>query len=578
MVLSMTTASLHWTLVSMILAYAVLLLLPVRCGSSPPFEDTEWLQQYLWDFVQDSNHDLHQILPPRASPNHVQEQNARMGSADPYHAPTFQPFTTPSVPLHPPPNQAQIHSALGISHPASLSDSVLVSSRATDHHSSGYVEPSTGAWAARYSPSMHSQFDPLASRSEFDTTPELGSDQHVNNNVHPTSQQDTSSEEQTSSGSSYEALPDVYVDPRLYSDILYRTVYHPDLSVDEFIANLLSRPYDGGQTNHKTAQVQRIDPLVSSTDPDSVAINTFWHKKSAKMMLMPHPTGPKRLLVSYVRTSWFLAYGNGPGYVGVWQLGEPQLLSAFDSQRPLTSLFLHGFYSARVAQYRNLGEQPEHAGSYWITVRRSLKMPTLGMKLRIIGMSDEEIQRVDDKIQGEERWVNPTVLEGSASNPSQYDANALLSTYPVDQAFHIYSYKETPEVFDLVRKLHEEAGLPETAFAPIELTEDEMYQLGEKMGQAFRSRRQVKIWTLDTGETYMLAYHQTLAWLKQHTRQVLSIWKFGRTMISGHRVAARELDAIGLFHISLNSWRKLNERNIPGLRDSHFHFAQRHLP
>ncbi|GAC97016.1 hypothetical protein PHSY_004600 [Pseudozyma hubeiensis SY62] len=573
-----------------------------------PYQASEDLQHYLTALIESWNRESSPLLQHHAVLPHTQSADANLWRAPRLDPPTFRAPALPPYPLINPSYLGHLPSHTSLGHGVISTESTIVSTGSAEPQALANsleapqllgphfnLQPQT-SHDKRLPTTLagSTSFSPLASDQS------LSSQQPASLHSQPSSSEPGSRsssgvqeqivQHQDASASQDRPIPEVGAPSEAADDDLlraqelqaealrlryhigadlYRMVYQPDASIDSFITTLLSRTFeaDGEGANHLD-RPGRIDPIASdSKDPNAIAVHTFWHKNSVKVMLMPHPSGPKRLLVTFIRKPWYLVHQEAPGFIGVWQIMPPKPLSQQRVPPSLTDFFLHGFYPATGEEYRRLAEQPEHIDDFWVTIRRSRALRLTGLYINVARMTDVEMQKMDANMR-----------EGNYATLFQNFRVERPPPLRVETSHHFYEYRPDPDLYPLVAQWALQAKLTTRSFVPIEVTQEERNAFPKRIELIFRSRRDVKVVTLPDGQRLMLCFHQQLTWLKRTRAELVSIWKVGTTEVLGDGSKHRHLTAVGLFHITRTNFNRLTPNTIPGLKNSEFQANRLDLP
>ncbi|KAJ9477485.1 hypothetical protein PHBOTO_001058 [Pseudozyma hubeiensis] len=594
-------------MLSVLVAVCICCSALTQCTPTGPYQVSEDLQHYLTALIESWNRESSPALQHHAILPQIQSAEANLRHAPRHDPPTFHAPASPPYPLINPSYHRYLPSHTSLGHGAISTDSTIVST--------GLAEPQAlaNSFEAPQLLGSHLDFQPQTNHDNRPPTTSdastsfqsLASDQSLRSQQHAGLHSQPSSSEPGSGSSAGEqgqnvqlqdvaapqdqpmqevgAPPEAAEDKLLRSremqaEILraryhigadlYRTVYQPEASIDAYITTLLSRTFSPDEEGaHHFDRTGRIDPITSdSKDTDAIAVHTFWHKNSVKVLLMPHPSGPIRLLVTFIRKPWYLPH-EAQGFVGVWQIMPPKPLSQQRVPPSLTDFFLRGFYPATGEEYRRLGEQPDHVDDFWVTIRRSRALRLTGLYINVARMTDVEKQRMDANMR-----------EGNYATLFQNFRVERPPPLRVETSHHFYEYQPDPDLYPLVAQWALQAKLTTRSFVPIELTQEERNAFPKRIELIFRSRRDVKVVTLPDGQRLMLCFHQQLTWLQRTRAEMVSIWKVGATEDLGNGTKQRTLTAVGLFHITRTNFNRLTPDAIPGLKNSEFQANRLDLP
>ncbi len=157
---------------------------------------------------------------------------------------------------------------------------------------------------------------------------------------------------------------------------------------------------------------------------------TFWHRSSTKELLLYSPDGYRRLFVTFMYKPKILSGFPGQSFLSVWTIAPPQ-------QGAVSSLYLHGLYPFTPEEYRQLTRQPEAGGDFWITVRHGRPNTGRALKLKVIGMTPEEL--------GHSANVLPRIpSEPDVSSEAMHDERQAFTSLHPPYGRYFYSYRDDP--------------------------------------------------------------------------------------------------------------------------------------
>ncbi|CDR87816.1 uncharacterized protein SPSC_03535 [Sporisorium scitamineum] len=573
------------TVMSTLLAFAVFWAATV-CGipTPPPVEDSQFLSRYLSHLFGHSDTGLSEFLQQHGLRAPVQAPGANAVHPAQANALLHRGFRMPSLSFDQPRRLTSLWADSGTRHGAMMTDSTLVSivpqqaqlvhnvlqeaqlvhGPSTSQHLPMLEGIPIGVYAG---PHSHIGTNPTLAEPIVDHRPDhqVGPSEAVPTfEASPTQSSDELPLEMVAGPSKPRVRISESDRLKIFKRGHYKTVVQPDPAVDAYVATLRSSltelELDRARVFQETKPVELSEGLLS--DPDSLTVNTFWNKASAKGLIMLDHSGPRHLFVTFHSKPTFLSHLHGLGFVGVWEPGAETEQSS--------SLFLHGFYPFSLEQYRALWTRAEPKGNYWITVRHSRTQVSATLLLTIARMSDEDVQAVAERMKQRNSLIHRALVQDRVVL-----AKALPAGAPI---YNTYIYQADSSIVTLLERLRRFAGLPPDAFTPIDLTKEEQEFFEYRIPNAFRSTRQVKVLQLPNEEPLMFCYHVTQPWLREGARPGVTVWRFGPVSIPDGYNGLRTMYAVGDFELSSRSWQKLTPNRELGLRDSHFQYNMVTLP
>lgn len=598
--------------------FSVVCLLQGSCGPIPPLDEAEALQNYFEGLVGSPHSNLHQILQDHSPPSPLFDLNA---------GPNFlqAPSSSPVTSRHPVPSahdgsNAGTHREAGPS--ATFTDSVRASTglhlgRTAYSPTADPAMASTGSEPMHFPAQLEGHNMPIWPGSTLHSTPghltalihsfggqaasrsvqsfEAGAStalhdldtqtaplphqesmrSEVHSILHVSPQHDPNEASAGPSKRPRTAMtdPDPLAPLRTFKTFgrdapLYKVVLTPDPVVDLFLATLRARIHNGG--SGASTAFEELKPIdFSAVQPrnwDLLAVMTFWHRPSAKELFLFGPDGYRRLFVTFMYKPKILSSFRGESFISVWTIAPPQ-------QGTVSSLYLHGLYPFTSREYRQLTRQREAGGDFWITVRHGRPDTGRALKLKVVGMTPEELEHSAN--------VLPRIpTEPNVSSEAMQDEFQAWTSLHPPYGLYFYSYRDDPSILPLVQQWRIKAGLGQNSFEPITLTAEQKAGLNTQMSHVFRAPKRVKVLQLENGETLMLCVHQKMKWLPNSKRAVVSLWKFGavQTSVEPDGRMYRTLYAVGFFHLSEPNRKRLDSDTIPGLKLSWFQYNHLALP